>query len=337
MSQQANATAIGAFTLSALLIAAAAVILFGAGKWFERSHDVVLYFEKSAHGLQVGSDARFGGVLIGRVKSISVLVDRRENRKIIPVVVQLGDRELRAISSASGATLDFTSREGVQAAVDEGLRGRMVQQSLLTGLLYVEFDIVPDSVGFVFEPAEAQSELPAIPTIGTEIDELISGVADGLKKFNELDIASILEDLQSTIVSVRNQVDAIKSDEISANIEAITEELKELVSNEHLANAIASLDEALAEIKLLAINAREGLEPVMADLDKTMESANSSLEKFEQTMASVGEMVNPRAPVLMRLQNVLLETERAARVIAELANDIQRNPNSLLFGREPEQ
>lgn len=336
MSQHASATVIGAFTLVGLLVAAAGVVLFGAGKWFEPTHDVVLYFERSAHGLQVGSDARFGGVLIGRVKSISVLVDRERNRKIIPIVVQLGERELRSIASASGAEIDFGNREGVQAAVDEGLRARLVQQSLLTGMLYVEFDMVPESEGFEFEAAGPLGELPVVPTIGTEFDELIAGVGDGLRKFNEIDLEAIIGELSETLASMRHQVEAIQADEISGNLLTITEDLKKFLGGGRLPKTLTALEETLDEFRSLATSAKEGMEPVFEDLSEAMEAASRSLREFEKAAAALAEVANPRAPVLMRVQGVMQETERAVRVIAELAEDIRRNPNSLLFGREPE-
>ena len=54
MSKKANPTVIGVFTLIGLIIAAIAVILFGAGKYFERTHEILVYFQKSAYGLQEG-------------------------------------------------------------------------------------------------------------------------------------------------------------------------------------------------------------------------------------------------------------------------------------------
>ncbi len=57
---------IGVFTLLGLLIAAAALVMLGAGKIFEKTHKIQLYFDKSVYGLQVGSDVRFGGVQIGQ-------------------------------------------------------------------------------------------------------------------------------------------------------------------------------------------------------------------------------------------------------------------------------
>jgi paraquat-inducible protein B len=38
----------------------------------------------------------------------------------------------------------------------------------------------------------------------------------------------------------------------------------------------------------------------------------------------------------MRFQNALDETERASRAIKELANDLKRNPNALISGKENE-
>ena len=96
MSKNASPTLIGLFTLGGLVLAATALVLLGAGKFFEKTTNVILYFDKSADGLLVGSEVRFGGVRIGRVSSINVLVDPRENRKIIPILVEISTRQLAA-------------------------------------------------------------------------------------------------------------------------------------------------------------------------------------------------------------------------------------------------
>ena len=151
MSNKASPTMIGVFTSLGLLIGGAVLVLLGAGKYFEQTHKLLLYFDKSVNGLQVGSDVRFGGVRIGRVSSISVIIDAEENRKVIPVVVELTDKELKSVAGSGQNMLDFSTREGVQRAVSRGLRAGMKQQSLVTGQLYVEFDIVPDVKGFTYD------------------------------------------------------------------------------------------------------------------------------------------------------------------------------------------
>lgn len=333
MSQKANPALIGVFTLVGLIIAATSLVLLGAGKFFEKSSSIVLYFEKSAYGLLVGSEVRFGGVRIGRVTSIRVIIDQKQNRKIIPVIVELSAKDLLDAGLKEGASIDFVSKAGVKKAVEDGLRARMKQQSLLTGQLYIEFDLMPDSPTFDYEP-EFKSPYPTVPTQGTELDDLIKGIADGLEKFNDLDLASILKEFRDVLVNTKEQIAALNLKAINDNIVGITADVKALTGNEKLGKAIESLDSALTSFEALTKKANEGMDPLLQDFEKVMEQASAGLAKIEEASADISRVANPRAPVLMRLQNVLEEAERAARAIKELANDLKQNPNTLLLGTD---
>lgn len=333
MSRKASPTLIGVFTLLALLFAAGAIMLLGAGKFLQRTHRILMHFEKSAMGLLVGSDVRFGGVRIGRVVDISVLVDQKNNRKVIPVIVELEEKDLQSIRSASGSAMDFTTASGVTKAVKEGLRAGMVQQSLLTGMLYIEFDIRPDLPGFLYEDEYGHS-LPTVPTIPTEIDQLVAGVADGLKKINALDIDSLVKDLQKLLRDADEQFVALNIKEISDNFVAISQDVRAFTGNAKVSSAFEKLDAALAELRALSTKLNQGVEPVLADVSKVLEKAQASMDRLSQAAADISQASNPRGPVLMRLQSVLDETERASRAIKELANDLKRNPNAILVGKE---
>lgn len=332
MSKKASPTIIGVFTLAGLILAGAAVVLFGAGRLLKDSHEVMLYFEKSANGLQVGSDVRFGGVRVGRVKSINVLIDLEENRKVIPVVVELGAKELQLISTQEGGGIDFSTREGVAAAVSKGLRAGMKQQSLLTGQLYVEFDIVPGTPGFIYGNPATQ-EMPVVPTMGTEIDELIAGVADGLRKFNALDLENVFAELRDVLTSAKNQIAALNIKEINDNIIAITGDVRKVAQSEKLTSAVANLDTALKEIDLLAKKANAGIDPMLADLKAVMTRTDESLAKIQETADEISQLSNPRSPLFLRMQNLLQETERASLAIKELSNDLKRDPKALISGK----
>ncbi len=332
MSKKASPTVIGIFTLIGIILAGAALVLFGAGKFFKRTHDILLYFDKSAYGLQVGSDVRFGGVRIGSVKSISVLVDRKENRKIIPVVVELVEKDLELIGTEEGGDMDFSSFEGVNKAVSEGLRGGMKQQSLVTGQLYIEFDIVPNTAGFVYQ-SKAQPPYPVVPTVGTEIDELVSGIADGLKKFNALDLDGVMAELRNVLVGAKNQIAALNLKEINNNVIDITKDVHKITSNEKLSKAVENLDSALVQIDQLATKANNGFDPLINDLNAIMAKTDAGLVKIDEAAKEITNLSNPRSPVLLRLQNVMQETERASRALKELSNDLKRDPKALISGK----
>lgn len=338
MSKKASPVLIGIFTLAGLILAGIGAVLFGAGKYFENTYPILLHFDKSAYGLQVGSSVRFGGVRIGSVRSISVLVDPEENRKVIPVVVDLREKDLRLIGSEAGGGLDLSTREGVEEAVASGLRAGMKQESLVTGQLYIEFDILPQEEGFVYD-THRHTEYPVVPTVGTQIDELISGIADGLAKFNALDLDGVMSELRDVLSNSKDQIAALNMKEINDNIVSITEDVERITGDEKLISAVENLDRALAEIEELAAKANEGVGPLLADLQSAIASTNESLARIEaaagdiqQAAGGISDLSNPRAPVLMQMQNVLHETKRASQALEELSNDLKRNPGSLLRG-----
>lgn len=333
MSKKANPTLIGLFTLLGFLLGGTALVLFGAGKFFEKTSHIQLYFEKSADGLLVGSEVRFGGVRIGRVKSIEVIIDEEKDRRIIPVLIELSENELRGVSSTSGSGIDLSTEAGVMKAVADGLRARMKQQSFVTGQLTIEFDISPDAKVLDFKPA-VKPPYPVVPSIGTELDALLASVQEGMKKLEGIDLAGMVKELQGTLVGAKTQINAMKMKEINDNLVVITDNVRVLTGNAKLTAAIDNMDAAMASFDSFAKKADAGLDPVLKDFKKAMEQASAGLAKLEEASADISKVTNPRAPVLMRLQNVLEEVERASRAIKELANDLKQNPNALLLGKD---
>jgi len=333
MSKNARPTLIGLFTLGGLLLAATALVLLGAGKFFEKTAHIMLYFDKSADGLLVGSEVRFGGVRIGRVSSISVLVDPKENRKIIPILVELSTKQLAAVGATTGGGIDFTTHEGVRKAVASGLRARMKQMSFVTGQMNIEFDISPTEKGLVFEPAK-KPRYPVVPTLVTELDALMLSISDGLKKLSSIDFASLIKDLRGTLASAKTQIDAMRMKEINDNLADFTADMRALTENRKLSNAIDNLDTALASLKDLTAKANQGIDPMLVDMEKAVKQASAAFTQLETASTDISKVANPSAPMLMRLQLVLKEAERASRAIKELADDLKRNPKSLLFGKD---
>ncbi len=335
MSKKASSTLIGLFTLIGLIIVGSAIVLLGAGKYFEKSHKILLYFDKSVNGLEVGSDVRFGGVRIGRVSSISVIIDTKDNRKIIPVIVELTEKELTNIAGGGEGKLDFSSKEGVELAVKQGLRAGMKQQSLVTGQLYVEFDIVPDEEGFIYK-SKGDELYPVIPTIATEMDELIAGISDGLKKINDLDLGGLITEMRDVLENLNTKISDVDLTEINENMTEITRDVRKITGDEKLANSLANLDAALVEIRDLSSKANKNIDPILADIKTLTESTRESMKKMEASAEQLSKVTDPRSPLLLDFQNMLHDAETSTRQLRELTNDLKRNPSSLLRGKEKE-
>jgi paraquat-inducible protein B len=221
----------------------------------------------------------------------------------------------------------------VQNAVASGLRARMKQMSFVTGQMDIEFDIAPNETGLVFDPP-IKPPYPVVPTVGTELDALMQSISDGLKKINSIDFAGLISDLRGTLTSAKTQIEAMRMKEINDNLATITADVKKLTGSEKLGTAIDNLDVTLANLNAFTAKASKGIAPVLADLEKAVQQASTAFTQLETASADISKATNPRAPVLMRLQQVLEEAEHAARAVKELANDLKRNPNSILSGKE---
>jgi paraquat-inducible protein B len=333
MSKKASSTLIGLFTLIGLIIAGSAVVMLGAGKYFEKSHKILLYFDKSVNGLQVGSDVRFGGVRIGRVSSISVIIDTKANRKIIPVIVELTEKELTNIAGGGEGKLDFSSKRGVELAVKQGLRAGMKQQSLVTGQLYVEFDIISGEKGFVYDSKENEI-YPVIPTVATEMDELIAGISDGLKKINDLDLGGLITEMRDVLENLNTKIADVNLTEINENLTAITRDVREITGDDKLANSLENLDAALVEFRELSGKANKNIDPILAEIKTLTESTRESMKKMEASAEQLSKVTDPRSPLLLDFQNMLHDAETSTRQLRELTNDLKRNPSSLLRGKD---
>ena len=73
MSKEVNKIVIGGFVIGGIGLAVMAVLLFGSGKFFQKTSMHVLFFEGSVKGLNIGSPVKFRGVDIGMVKNINHL------------------------------------------------------------------------------------------------------------------------------------------------------------------------------------------------------------------------------------------------------------------------
>jgi paraquat-inducible protein B len=61
--------------------------------------------------------------------------------------------------------------------------------------------------------------------------------------------------------------------------------------------------------------------------------ADEGLARIDEAVKELAALSNPRSPVLLRLQTVLQETERASRALKELSNDLKRDPKAIISGK----
>ena len=138
--------------------------------WADNSNVVVMYFQESIKGLNVGSAVVFQGVEVGKVSKIDLVADMKTLTFSIPVYVSL-DVSKSFISESS-----YSKREELlNALIKKGLRARLTAQNYLTGQLMIELAMLPDTP-VKFEKEARDEDFLQIPTVLSPLGELSRGL-----------------------------------------------------------------------------------------------------------------------------------------------------------------
>src|SRR5271166_3389819 len=169
MSKRISPTAIGVFVVGGFALVIAAVVVVGSGNLFKRPVRFVCMFPGNVNGLRLGAPVKFRGVQIGTVEQIKLVLapgegelrpDVRDLR--LPVIIGI-DRDLIMQRGGTGGAL---SNAGFETLISRGLSAQLEAESLLTGLLYVDLDLRPNtqpSLSLVPGSGDMR-EVPTVPT-----------------------------------------------------------------------------------------------------------------------------------------------------------------------------
>ena len=318
MSKQVNKTAIGAFVIGAIALIAGALIIVGSGKFFTRTIPCVFYFDGSVQGLSVGSPVTFKGVQIGEVKEISLTFNPDGMELKIPVCAVLYPDAIRI-------TKGERRIENLKQAIEAGLRAQLQTQSLITGQLMIALDFYPD------KPARYQGdgsvvEIPTIPTVVEQLSQVIKGI-----KFDE-----ILNKLTRVVEGIEKLVNAPELASSLKSLDAALQDIQKLARNvdrqvDPLSGSVIS---AADEYGKLAKNINAELSTMSEVLEKTLASAQATAEKMEKTLSNSASITADGSPVMHELTRSLQELSEAARSMRSLADYLERNPESVIYGKE---
>ena len=332
MSKPVNPYTIGAFLVGSLALLIAAVLIFGGGQIFKKKSEYVIYFDGALNGLNVGAPVKLQGVQIGAVKEISLELDQNATRISKPVVIEIDPAVLLDSSGQplQAATTLKQRRQNAKRLIDAGLKAQLQTQSLLTGLLYVEFNFVRDQplklTGLNYK------DLPELPSIPTTVDQLKNTADEMLTKFRQLPIEDIVKDLAATLKEIR---DIATSDELKKNRAALANTLAEtekLVANlnRNLVPMLNNMNGTVNDTRTMVHQFTHDMRPVLISTEKTLNTATSVLLESKHTLGSVDALAAPDAPLWQSLEAL----RDAAQSTKDLTDYLERHPDSIIYGKE---
>ena len=320
MSTKANPVTIGAFVVGAIVLVVAALVVLGSGKFFKKTTKAVCFFTGDVMGLNVGAPVKFKGVDVGAVADVRLRIPEEtavvttENIKTgvrMPVIVEIDNEKV----TAGGATTTLDEAR-LKHLVELGLRAQLVSQSLVTGLLLVKLDFMPDvPATFVLKP---DSKLLEIPTAPTSLEQIQAVVQDVVRRLEAID----LERLVGGATGAFEGVDQLMK----------SPGLKEAV--DQLPTTLANVNSAVTSVKDLAARFNTEQGPLLQSLRGTSDKAGVALESAVTTLRSMQSLLAPDAPLAVELATTLRELAAASHSVRLLADTLDRNPSAIVRGTE---
>jgi paraquat-inducible protein B len=316
MARKANPRLVGFFIVAAIILASTAVVLFGSGRLFSDTHEFIVFFRGTVGGLSPGAPVKFKGVDVGAVKSIRLSIGDpsvQGDDFRMPVIIELDQRK---ITRRGASEIDLSDAQTYQDWLDQGMRARLSMESIVTGRKYVELDIRPDT------PADMVNDptipYPELPTVAGGIGELQVEAAGILADIAQLDLDSLVTAMTTAFVSFDRLV---SSEDLSQ-------------AGGALPGAIAAIEETLEELSDLARNMDMALTDLRSNIGNETQSVHATIEEARETLVAVRTVLEPGSPLPTRLEQALIELAAAGKAMRELAEYLQRDPSSILRGKE---
>ena len=309
MSEKPHTVAIGAFIVGALLIAIVTVI-FVLGSGFGRGEKIVMVFDGSVKGLNVGAPVAIRGVQVGQVTDINIILDADTLEIMMVVVADFQEDRITRIGKRSD---DLT-----EELIQRGLRA----------LLYIQMDFHPGSDIILSDIDTPYFQFPTIPT---DLERLT-------KKLQDMDFSELAGQFESTVRSVNELVsgDDFKAipGELAATLKSVTALSNQL--REQLAASVPKVDRLLDGAAVTVETTNAELPEISNGVKNNLDALNKAIVAFDSAMQNIDGLVAPESPTSYRLNQALKELALAARALQQLAKTLEEQPEALIRGRRGE-
>ena len=271
----------------------------------------VAYMRESVAGLSVNSTVKYRGVDVGRVKDIALNPDNPEE-------VQLTLDILRGtpIKTDTIAVLEFQGLTGIATV---NLTGGSRDAPPLQAFEGQEFPIIRTGPSLFVRLDDAVSRLlseKGLTKLLADLDLAAVGVAEVLGEENRKALKQTIQDLSDVAQTIAAH---------KAQIE------------QTLTNAARSADNL---VKMTA-SLNEQAPVMLARINKSATALGTLTEELAQTSKTVGRVVKETGGEVQQFSRQTLpeigllvtELRHLARTLTRVAQDLEREPNSLVFGR----
>jgi ABC-type transporter Mla subunit MlaD len=303
VANRANYVKIGLFVILGLLGALVLAVALGATQGRRERVAIYTYLDESVQGLDVGSAVTFRGVRVGEVGDITIAPDHR----LVAVRMDVDVRSLQQLGLVPKGKL----RASDVPAPPADLRAQLTSQGL-TGTKSMSIDFV-----------DANANPPRVLTFTPPGRYMPS-------------TPSLTKDLEDSLVNAMARV-TVLVDHVTPVVDGVGRVVADLDrggAGEKAAESLDRVNRVVGQVERARIaenagNTVERLNAVLGDL----QGDHGLVHATQRSVTEFGEAGRNVAGATQELGPTLSEIREAASAFRELADQLQREPDSLLKGR----
>lgn len=271
------------------------------------------YFRESVAGLSVDSTVKYRGVDVGRVKDIALNPDNPEEVKLT--------LDIAGGTPIKTDTIAVLQTQGLTGLATINLTGGSREAPPLVALEGQKYPVIKTGPSLFFRLDETISRLMSekgLSKLLADLDLAAKGAADTMDEENRAALKRTIRDLSDIVHSV-----AAHRAQIEAGLNGAAQ------SADNLVKVTAVLNEQVPVL--------------LARINKSATALSAMTEELAQTSKAVRAVVNDSRPELEQFSRQTLpetgllvtELRELASTLTRVARDLEREPESLVFGRKP--
>ena len=264
----------------------------------------VAYFQTSVAGIGPGTPVTIFGIQVGDVTNVKFLLDAVTGTAKVRISMDL--QPDRVVHSGD-FNRDLKPEDVLQRMVDRGLRVSLETSSFITGQKDLALSFEPDAG---HAPLTMEGDAIVLPTDGGGATDILTAASQ-----------------------ITSKLSAIPFDEIGRNLNKLLVTSDQTLGGDQVKNALTSLSATLASVQHLVATTDHGLEPTLhelpvltANLQATLRGANLAVTQLNRGYGNNSDF--PRRP-----PPPIAQAGGALRSVKDLADFLDRHPESLLLGR----
>jgi phospholipid/cholesterol/gamma-HCH transport system substrate-binding protein len=308
-----NYILVGAFVLILSAVVVVGVLWLGKTDYRGVYDRYEAHMRESVAGLSVDSTVKYRGVDVGRVKDIALSPDNPEEVKLTLDIVRG--------TPIKTDTIAVLETQGLTGLATINLTGGSRDAPPLEALEGQEYPVIKAGPSLFFRLDEAISRLLSergLSKLLVDLDLAAKGAADALDEENRAALKQTIKDLSEVVQSVAAHKVQIE---------------------ESLNGAARSADNLVKVTALL----NEQVPVLLGRINKSAAALSAMTEDLAQTSKAVRTVINESRPELQQFSRQTLpetgllvaELRELAASLTRVARDLEREPNSLVFGRTP--